>query len=60
MGISKAIDELRRTRLTLANDTRSALDWVRELKSGKIESFTTQEALLDDLEELLESIIENS
>lgn len=59
MGLSKAFEDIKKARLTMYNDTKYAVDLVKELKQDKIESFTTKEALLEELQSVLESVLEN-
>ncbi len=58
MGLSKAFEDIKKARLTINNDTKWAIEMVKELKQGKIESFTTEEALLEELQSVLESVLE--
>ena len=58
MGLSKAFEDIKKARRTINNDTKWAIDMVKELKSGKLESFTTEEALLAELQSVLESVLE--
>ncbi|MBJ9983544.1 hypothetical protein IBT50_25455 [Bacillus sp. S70] len=58
MGISKAMSELRSTRLTMYNDTKWVLEMVKELRKENIELFTTKEAMIDEMQSVLESLLE--
>ncbi|MFV1457500.1 hypothetical protein [Bacillus mycoides] len=58
MGLSNAFEDIKKARRTINNDTKWAIDMVKELKSGKLESFTTEEALLNELQSVLESVLE--
>lgn len=57
MGLSKAFELIKESRRTINNDTKWALDLVKELKQGKIESFETEEELIQELESVLESVL---
>ncbi|MEE6185524.1 MULTISPECIES: hypothetical protein [Bacillus] len=58
MGLSKAMSELRATRLTMYNDTKWVLEMVKELRKEKNELFTTNEAMIDEMQSVLESLLE--
>jgi len=58
MGLSKAFEQVKAARRTIKHDTNWALSMVKELKSKNIESFVSEEALLDELETVLESLLE--
>ncbi|PEK91432.1 hypothetical protein [Bacillus mycoides] len=58
MGLSKSFSGIKEARRIIHNDTKWALEMVKELRQEKIESFTTEEALLDELQSVLESVLE--
>ena len=59
MGLSKAMSELRQTRLQLNNDIKWCIEMVKELEKDEIELYDTKEALLIELKSLLESVLES-
>lgn len=59
MGLSKAMLQLRQTRLTLINDVEWCIDMVKDLESDNLSIHRTKEHLISELKSILESIYEN-